>query len=381
MFVLTNNVSAATRVIATLVAIAVVLWSIGFYATAKASNVTSFSDVLSDSAPGASANHLITFTVPTAMAIGETFTITFPGTFDMTSIVIGDVDLDTFFLPEALALTAAVGTWGVSGLGTNTLTFETPTNAGTFTIAGTVFTIDIGTAATGGTNQIVNPTSPSLGNESYEIDIAGTMTDSGHTRVVILDTVLVTATVDTIFDFTVYGNGASEAVNGTTTNIVTGSTTIPFGTLSAYAERIGSQDLTVQTNAINGFVVTVQTDGAFESSTGADIDDYEDGTDVTIPETWASPSAGLAIEDENTWGHWGITSEDATTTRSNEFGSDQWAGVSTTAVVIFSHDGPADEVTPHIGSTTVGYKVEISALQEAGDDYSTTLTYIATPTF
>ena len=45
------------------------------------------------------------------------------------------------------------------------------------------------------------------------------------------------------------------------------------------------------------------------------------------------------------------------------------------------HDGPADGVTEDIGRVTVGYQIQITALQEAGDDYNTTLTYIATPTF
>ncbi len=40
-----------------------------------------------------------------------------------------------------------------------------------------------------------------------------------------------------------------------------------------------------------------------------------------------------------------------------------------------------DGVTDDIGAAQVGYQIQITALQEAGDDYSTTLTYIATPTF
>jgi len=377
MFVLTNNVSAAMRVIATLLATAIVMWSIGYYATAEAANVTDLSDTLTDSAPGASSDHTISFTTPTGVAGTESITITFPGTFTGTSsIVAADID---FSVAGGAAETVAdgapgAGEWGLSWTG-NTLTLLA--DAGASVAAAASSTIIIGGT---GNNQLVNPASPQAGNESYEIDISAG-TDTGHTRVVILDTVLVTATVDTIFDFTVYGNGSGEAVNGTSTDIITGSTTIPFGTLTAYALRTGSQDLTVQTNAINGFVVTVQSDGAFESSTGADIDDYKDGTDTVIPEPWESPLVGLDIADENTWGHWGVTSEDATTTRANEFGSNEWVGVSTTAVVVFSHDGPADEITPHIGSTTVGYQVEISPLQEAGDDYSTILTYIATPTF
>jgi hypothetical protein len=45
------------------------------------------------------------------------------------------------------------------------------------------------------------------------------------------------------------------------------------------------------------------------------------------------------------------------------------------------HTGPSDGFTAGQGATRVGYQIEISALQEAGDDYSTTLRYIATPTF
>ena len=300
MFVLTNNVSAAMRVIATLLATAIVMWSIGYYATAEAANVTDLSDTLTDSAPGASSDHTISFTTPTGVAGTESITITFPGTFTGTSsIVAADID---FSVAGGAAETVAdgapgAGEWGLSWTG-NTLTLLA--DAGASVAAAASSTIIIGGT---GNNQLVNPASPQAGNESYEIDISAG-TDTGHTRVVILDTVLVTATVDTIFDFTVYGNGSGEAVNGTSTDIITGSTTIPFGTLTAYALRTGSQDLTVQTNAINGFVVTVQSDGAFESSTGADIDDYKDGTDTVIPEPWESPLVGLDIADENTWGHW-----------------------------------------------------------------------------
>ena len=44
------------------------------------------------------------------------------------------------------------------------------------------------------------------------------------------------------------------------------------------------------------------------------------------------------------------------------------------------HTGPANAAGVGIGTTTVGYKIELSSLQEAGD-YTTTLTYVATPTF
>jgi hypothetical protein len=45
------------------------------------------------------------------------------------------------------------------------------------------------------------------------------------------------------------------------------------------------------------------------------------------------------------------------------------------------HDGPADGTTDGVGDAYIGYQVQISPLQEAGDDYTTTLRYVITPTF
>lgn len=381
MFVLSRDVSAAKRVIATLLATAIVLWASGAMSIVRAANLTDVRDLITDSAPAALADHQIEFTHPAdgaGVPNGEDIVITFPASFSLAGIGSEDVSL---FVGGA---DFGQANWSLATSATAiTITINTGTIA-----AGASSTVYIGTNASndGDTpdSQIQNPTTPANGNESFEIDIsAGTAApDTGHTRVVILNTVLVTASVDTVFDFTVWANATGTPVNGTaTTTYQSSTTTIPFGTLSAYDPVTLSQDLTVQTNAINGFVVTVEADQALLSSTGADIDEFKDDALVTVPEAWESPLTGLDIADENTWGHWGITSEDATTTRASEFGTDTWAGVTTTPTVIFSHDGPADNITPGIGSTTIGYRVEISPLQEAADDYSTTLTYIATPTF
>jgi len=379
MFVLTRNVTAAKQAIATLLATALVLWASGVFSTAQAANVTFVSDVMTDTAPAADSDHTIDFVAPSGVNAGETMTVTFPAGFDLTGVTEDDVDLELDGVDEPTDTTASGATWGVAIAGqTVTITSGTATIGGTASI-----TIKIGTNADGsgaGANQITNPT-PAGGNESYEIDIAGTMADSGHTRVVILSTVLVTAEVQTVFEFLVYGNGASEAVNGTSTTLTSSSTTIPFGVLTAGEIETLSQDLTVETNARNGFVVTVNTDGAFESTTGADIDVFDDGVISTTPATWSSPANTLGSED--TYGHWGITSEDTDTVgnRAAEFGSNEWVGLDTTPVPVFAHNGPSDAVAPGIGSTTVGFQVEITPLQEAGDDYETVLTYVATPTF
>jgi hypothetical protein len=365
MFVLTNNVSAGQKAIATLLATAVVMWTIGFHATAQAANVTNVSNLITDSAPGVDATHTFTFTIPSELNDTESVVLDFDAAdgFDFTGFLTGDV-----------TITPADGNWDapVVDTGNDDVTITRNTSA--------VATSTVITVTLGATNFINNPTAPAGGNESYEIDISAG-TNDGYARIVILDTVLVTAQVLTTFDFTVFSNATSSAVNGTTTTNTSSTTTIPFGVLTANTPEIISQDLTVVSNAANGFVVTVQTDGAFESSTGADIDTFDDSTIAALPAAWSAP--GNLIADENTWGHWGVTSEDTDTdgARANEFGSDEWVGVETTPIPVFAHDGPSDGVTAGAGSTTVGYQVEISPLQEAGDDYSTVLTYIATPTF
>lgn len=371
MFVLSKNVSVSFRVIATLVATAVLMWTLGVSHFAQAANIKEVSNLLSDSASLAPSNHTIEFATPTGVANGSTIIIDYPAAFALTGIGEEDIDL----LINGVNRTNA--DWSVATTANDlTITISTGVIA-----ANATATILIGLHATnqGSPNtQIVNP-DPVGGNESFEIAISAGASDSGYTRVVILDTVEVTAQVATTFDFTVIGNATTTAVNGTTTTRAASSTTIPFGLLVAGEIETLAQDLTVQTNARNGFVVTVEEDGHLISSTGADIDNFDDALTSATPAAWNSPSN--SISDENTWGHWGITSEDTATTRSVQFGSNQWVGVSTTPQVVFSHTGPADEQTPGVGSTTVGFQIEITALQEAADDYSTTLTYIATPTF
>lgn len=380
MFVLSRNVSASFRVIATLVATAVVMWTLGVSHFAQAANIKEVYDLLSDSAPGASANHTIQFATPTGVANGSTIVITFPAEFNINGVASDDIDIATTTNYSVGADCLAAEDVGASFAG-QILTLTFCSGDGGYLPANATSTIEIGTHATTGSTgntQIVNPTDPDFGNESYEIDISAGA-DSGSTRVVILDTVEVTANVLTTFDFTVLPNGVGEDVNGETTTIGSSSTTIPFGTLTAGDPEVISQDLTVQTNAIHGFVVTVEQDQHLLSSTGADIDNFANNNNSVVPAVWGALAPN--VSNENTWGHWGVTTEDSDTTRAAEFGVNEWLGVSTTASVIFSHTGPADETTPGIGSTTVGYKVEITALQEAADDYSTTLTYIATPTF
>jgi hypothetical protein len=352
----TLKVGISQRVVATLVACAVVLMSIGIYTTAQAANLVSVSDTLGDSAPSALPSHAIAFTLPTGSSLiaTDSITITFPAAFTTVgNVATGDITVTVNGLTDA------------------------HTN---FAPAGNGFTFD-GIVANSGDDVVVavaaaNITNPaSIG--SYEIVVSTEDGDVGRTRVAIVNTVLVEAIVDTTFTFTITGTATSTSVNGVTTTGSTSPTSIDFGRLVADDDEILAQRLNVTTNANNGFVVTVEQDGDFASANGAVIDSFTNGTNVNTPTAWAVP--GDNVNDELTWGHWGLTSTDDL--NANEFGSNGYVAASTTPRQIFAHNGPADGTTNDIGSTTVAYRVEITPLQEAADDYNTTLTYIATPTF
>ncbi len=382
MFVLSKQDNAMFRVIATLVSLALVLWGYGAHVhSAQAANLTNFQDLLETSATSTASNHTIQFVTPTGMVAGGTATVTFQVGFDLSSVTEDDIDFAVNGVDEDTAAAAAAAVWGVTIVGQDIII-----ESGTDTIApNATVTIEIGSNATAfGTgddlNRIVNPGTQG----SYEIDIDFNGVDGGTTEVAIVDSVYVTAQVNTNFEFTVSGFAtAGIAVNGTSTTGTTTATSLPFGLLANGEIETLAQELTVATNAIRGFVVTAEVDQQLLSSTGADIDAFDDGAFLN-PKAWEAPGDGTpSISDENTWGHWGWTTEDTDTTRgaAAEFGANEWEGASTSPAVLFSHTSVADASTPGIGSTTVGFQIEITALQEAADDYSAILTYIATPTF
>ena len=379
----TITVESLHRVVAMLVATAVLALSVGVFNNAQAANLAVISNTLSDSDVSSLSNHTIQFTIPTSspgVIAGGTIVVTFPAGFNLATsgVAFGDVDFAINGAEQTLAGTASPGVWGAAVSGSNlTLT----SNNGVVT-AGQVVRIKVGTNAvtgTTGTNRVTNPGSVN----SYEFLVTAGAADSGRTRVAILDNVDVTAIVNTSFVFTVSGLATSTVVNGVTTTGSTTATAIPFGVLTAGAAKSMGQRLNVTTNARNGFVVTVEQDQNLLSSTGADIDGFRDGAYTNTPEAWGAAPLNQ-IGNENTWGHWGLTTSDTNLDAQlggGTFVGSRFVAASTTPRNIFAHTGPSDGVTDDIGSTTVGYQIQITPLQEAGDDYSTVLTYIATPTF
>ncbi len=366
------------QAVAAVTGVALVLWSLGLPSLqfVEAAQVTNASDVLTDSDLGVVSNHTITFTVNDAIDSGETVDITFDANFNIDPILFSDVDVSDDGGDVTLGATPSGADWGVATTTGNILRL---TNGTTQVATGSVMVVEIGTNATNQTTGVNQITNPAVAN-SYEIQFSGTSGVTGELRVAIVDDVVVTASVDTTFDFNVAGVAGGQAVNGTTTTGASTPTAIPFGTLTANVPSTTAHDLTVTTNAANGFVVTVQHSGDLTSSNSDTINAFRDGVSSTTAQTWTAPAASIGSPD--TYGHWGFTSTDADLVgQGNDYGSNEWIGPSTTPIAVFAHDNVADGSTAGVGAARVGYQIEISSLQEAGNDYSTTLTYIATPTF
>jgi hypothetical protein len=364
--------------------LALVLMMMGFpVVPTKAAQLTQLKDTISDSDLGVVANHEIYFLSPTGTATGTTITLTFDSGFSIPAALdYTDIDILISGSNVDIADQATTSVWGATTTG-QVITLTAPTAGSGLLGANATCTIKIGTNATYGVTgdqQITNPGTAG----SYTIDIAGTFGDTGTAMVAIIEDVTITATVAATLTFTISGVGSGQSVNGATTTITTNATSVAFGTLTVNSSSTAAQDLAVTTNADDGFTVTIFQDQNLTSGGGSDIDCFDDGVcvDYTSAASWSAP-AGI-LDQEDTYGHFGITSEDeslGTNCASDYYGTDLWAGLSgTTQAEVMCHTGPADGSTAHKGAARVGFNIEITALQEAGD-YTNTLTYIATPTY
>ena len=366
--------------------VALLLWATGapmFIDHAHASNLSSVSDTLTNSANGLYSGHTIVYTNATSTTAGQTINIRldpdnnlFTETNDLATSSHFSFQYNTAgsttTVPIVNSCSANNATLTSSGT-TGNLTFTYC--AGSTAIAGgSTITIMLATS----TPDFINPAPTN----SYRVTIGGTQLNSGETRVAILPNVTLTAAIATTFTFTVSGVATSTVINGTSTSIASTATTLPFGTLVSGTTTTIGQRLNVTTNARNGFVVTVQENQPPTSGSGAIINSFQNGATTSVPQPWSLPSG--IINQYNTYSHFGLTSDDS------DLNGGEFVISTTTKYVgnfltlprqVFSNNGPADGVTNNQGSTSVAYSIAISPLQAAGNDYTNTLTYVATPTF
>jgi hypothetical protein len=369
------------------------LWSMGlpgWPTSGEAAQLLSVSDTITDSDLSANAVHELRFTNVSPFTGDSIIKVEFDPTgqnFDLTGLALTDL----FISGTGITQVANAGACGAGSAEVYASTVNTTNDYIEFTVC-TGDTIPGSTAiriAASGTPPVINNpgTAGSYVIRTVVRTSGGAEIDRGDCRVAIIDDVIVTAAVDTTLTFVISGVAENTTINdeaATTTCTTTTATLIPFGIIAPGAanSKIAAQQLNVTTNANNGFTVTVFMNQNLTSSAGADIDRFYDDDATATPRTWLSPSG--VLDQEQTYGHMGITSEDDL--NSEEFGNGtalyagNFVGTSSPRAV-FHHNGPADGSTPDKGQTVVGYRIEINALQQAGTDYTATLTYICTPVY
>jgi hypothetical protein len=356
--------------------VSLLAWTFGFHNIQQvhASSLTSVSDTLSDSRPGFTATHTIVYNNPSSTTAGQTITYT----FDPNTSLFGSVTSTTLANVTSTGMTIATST--CPGSGANVQMATTSYNVLTFLVcAGN--TVPVGTTTLKLTN-ITNPTSTG----SYIIRIGGTQQNSADTRIAIVNGVNVTAAVATTFTFVVSPLPTSTTLgNNATTTGTDSTTTLPFGTIAPNTHNELGQQLNVTTNASNGFAVTLHEDQDLTSSKGNTIHLFSNSTEISTPAAWSAPTN--VINNPLTYGHFGITSDDVSSTAvgAPSFGTSTplYAGSfqPTSTLTVFGWTGPADGVTQNVGLAKVAFRIEISPLQAAANDYTNNLIYVATPIF
>jgi len=326
----------------------------GSIPNALASSLSMAKDVLSTSAPSAAATHTISFGTNIVLPNNGSIEVTIPAEFG---------DVSTGSCP------------GGGSYSTSTRKAYCQYVGGLATSSSLTITL----------NNIVNASS--TGNYIINIvtkdHIGGTVLESADLELFIMDQVTTSASVSSSMSLQIGSQvGSGTLINGVTTTGTSTATSIPFGNMTAGVTSTLAQAITVSTNASNGYTVTVQQDGEMRNGSGATINSFDnspDGTGSTTPHAWNNPTGILGST--NTYGHMGVTSNDATNGTGPDFNGSKFAGLNGTAPLqIMYHNGPADGTTQNIGMASVAYSVKITALQEAGD-YTNTLTYVCTPVY
>lgn len=302
------------------------------------------------------------------------YTLTASGFSTGTTIGCIEVDLGT----------SADGTGAVSGLSTASSTFvsQTITATGTWTVSNTAsadhklrFTNVTPVAPQSGaqtavwgavTNGNTADTSYFGVVKTYTTDACSTPVDNVTVKLIYTSGQAVTIGVDPTLTFTVAGAASSTVCNGATSNVTTTATTIPLGTPTVSANNIGVQNLTVTTNAGNGY--TVYTRYTAAPTSGANSIDDHTGTN-------AAPTAFSAAGTES----FGYTTNDSSlgTGTANRFTSTSnvWSRFTTGNLEVAYSNVAASSQT-----TCVGHQAGISGITPSGS-YTTTVIYTATPVY
>ncbi len=152
--------------------------------------------------------------------------------------------------------------------------------------------------------------------------------------------------VDPSLTFAVANDGSAVNGSGDSGPVTTTSTTVPFGDVAAGSTAWGSQTLTTSTNADHGYTI-------YERYTGALTDANSD----TFRTSAGTPGSPVSYDGSSSQSSFGYTTDSSTVV----FGSNKWAGLTTTNAAIDTQTSAQNGNAFH-----VEYKVEPSNVQQPG---------------
>jgi hypothetical protein len=340
--------------------------------------------------------HVITFTTASAVN-GGFFRVLIPAAPSGSNDGIPDITGFDFNTTPSATGTNASGYTFVSGVATasGATGCTSPANYHCFEFhytgageIGTPITLSIGN--TSGTANLIAP-APSASRiantaDTYTYKVQNftnasdpnthTPTDDVTGKIAVIESVRVTATVDPSITFKIEGVAASTSTCGLTTNVTTTATSVPFGVLTLDTFKVGSQKLTVSTNAASGYAITAIENERLSNlaATPSYIPDTtcDSGTCTeTSGSTWATadshPGFGYTLAIVS-----GTPTIAPTAPNFSPFPS--LAGTEA-PFQIMSNDGIASSQAAY-----VCYQISVDATQQAGN-YENQVTYTATASF
>lgn len=292
--------------------------------------------------------HTITFTNETAIPDLLSMDLVFGGNFvtdngTTTGATIGNVS----GLPTS---------WTLTGQGATTLSYATSTAEALAADTSISFTISGMQRQPDGTTSNEYPIEIQLKDGDGDIIDRATVwfnMDPGIT---------VSATVDESLTMTIGGLASGD--------VTTTAYTIPFATLSDGTAVTGDMQITIASNATDGYSLMLEGDSALLSDNGDAI--------AAVLGTNATPLVWATVDSSNT-SDYGYTTSDA------DAGGGDWtskyAALSGTAYEIGDNSGPTAGATNDAGGLhVIEFKVEIDTMHPAGDYYST-ITFSVIPQY
>lgn len=362
-----------------------------------------------------SAIHTIVFTLTNTVPIGGDLLITvpavnvdaktndgFPDTaatlatngFDLNSVASGNVSIASSTCTNAHWGSATVtDSDGSTG---HLFRFDRVTST---CAAGNTITVTIGD----GTNKLINP-APYLSHtqgtaDYYQINVktrdgSDNTIDNSDIVVAPIESVLVSATVDEILNFSIAGDSSGASRCGTTTDVTSTVYSVPWGTISTVNSFLeAAQLLTVSTNADAGYTVKIEENDqmnkdadACDSPTSATAD-YTDSCiqDTTCGASACSESTSADWTSASSYPGFGYSMANSSGTdasflfneSSRTFSAKQIADqeASETKATMMTNAGPVSGSAAY-----VCYRISVTGLQPAGY-YQNIVKYTATAIF